>query len=360
MIVLRSFIQAWLAVLVLSTSSFVAGAPPENPLVEVSASLDPTTPVVPGQRVRLIINVATPRWFTSGTRIKLPEVPGVVLLQNQDFATNATERRGAESWSVQRWSIDVFATEAGTLVIPPVAVTVSVSKTPSQEYKDTLTTRSLELQVEIPPELQDLDSWIASPRVSLEQSLEHDTEVPLGGAIKRRVIIKADNVMAMQLPAVPAPDHPLLQTYPEPPVLRNRANRGSLTAERRDTVTWIATAPGEVKLPAVTLNWWNTETRALEVLTTESVQIPLTGELPPRPLDQETLIARLISALGLLVIALVIWRLYRLGLLQKMLGWLLNGVRIIWQHSRQLWRAIHDPVLPTQLNPGGTRSKPLQ
>ena len=81
-----------------------AVAVPAQDLVEIGARLQPAEGAVPGQRIRLEVTVATPRWFTAGTRIKLPEVPGLILMQNQDFAANATERRGGESWTVQRWS----------------------------------------------------------------------------------------------------------------------------------------------------------------------------------------------------------------------------------------------------------------
>ena len=164
----------------------------DKPAAELSAELLPSTPVVPGERVRVLLTIATPRWFTSGTRIRLPEVPGLVLLQNQEFASNATERRGDESWTVQRWSIDAFATRAGT----------------SHNSADrgnglgfgwrreatellSLTTQPLKVTVEIPPELRELDEWIASPAVSVHQTVNQTGEVAIGGAIKRSIRIKA-------------------------------------------------------------------------------------------------------------------------------------------------------------------------
>ena len=102
------------AALLLSLSSVALAEEQLVQLVEISARLIPAEGAVPGQRIKLEVTVATPRWFTAGTRIKLPEVPGLLLLQNQDFAANATERRDGESWTVQRWFIDVFATRPGT------------------------------------------------------------------------------------------------------------------------------------------------------------------------------------------------------------------------------------------------------
>ncbi len=46
-----------------------------------------------------------------------------------------------------------------------------------------------------------------------------------------------------------------LQTYPQPPVLRNSSNRGSLIAERKELTTWIASTPGDLVIPEVSINW---------------------------------------------------------------------------------------------------------
>ena len=319
-------------------------------LLELSAKLEPSSAVVPGERVRLVIKVATPRWFTAGTRLKLPEVPGLILLQNQDFASNATERRGTESWSVQRWSIDAFATQAGSIVIPPVSVQVAVSETPAKEYRTTLQTEPLTLQVEIPEELAAIDLWIASPLVTLEQTIEGNDAVPLGGAIRRSVVVTGRDVVAMLLPSLPRADDPLLQTYRDPPVLRNRANRGSLTAERREATTWIASAPGEAVLPRITVHWWNTETKVLTQLVTDPVSITITGEPLARPMSQgEWLTLALWAGLAIVMVFVIyIWQ--RAGLS----GWLAVRASAIAQHGRQSWRRLRNPVLADRLNPGGT------
>ena len=119
--------RLWRVVILLWLAAGAVAVPAQD-LVEIGARLQPAEGAVPGQRIRLEVTVATPRWFTAGTRIKLPEVPGLILMQNQDFAANATERRGGESWTVQRWSLDVFATRAGAITIPPLQVSVAVSQ----------------------------------------------------------------------------------------------------------------------------------------------------------------------------------------------------------------------------------------
>ena len=326
----------------------------DKPAAELSAELLPSTPVVPGERVRVLLTVATPRWFTSGTRIRLPEVPGLVLLQNQEFASNATERRGDESWTVQRWSIDAFATRAGTVTIPPIEVTASVSLAPGSNRTLDLTTRPLKVTVEIPLELRELDEWIASPAVSVHQTVNQTGEVAIGGAIKRSIRIKAENVMAMMLPAINLEPPSGLQTYPEPPLLTNRASRGTLTAQREDTVTLIATSPGVVAIDGARINWWNTQTRRLTTLTTEQLELTISGQLPPKPVSRTQIIERAFYTLAILTIAFALLRLLRSSLPHRLADGMTKGR----YQLHKGYRTLTANPLPDRLNPGGSPAGP--
>ena len=76
--------------------------------LQIETSVSPASDAVPGQHMVLTIEIATQRWFAGGTRISLPEVAGLVVLQTDQFAANASERRGGSSWVIQRWSLDLF------------------------------------------------------------------------------------------------------------------------------------------------------------------------------------------------------------------------------------------------------------
>ncbi|MDA8661177.1 hypothetical protein N9M01_13285 [Luminiphilus sp.] len=330
--------------LLLSLSMFVVA---DDPRVEMSARLIPAEGAVPGQRIKLEVTVATPRWFTAGTRIKLPEVPGLLLLQNQDFAANASERRNGETWTVQRWFIDVFATKPGTVIIPPLGVSVSVSKSTQETVASKLNTEPLTVTTHIPPELADLKDWVASPSVTLVQTVEGSLDTYLGSAINRRITLKAQDVMAMLLPQTTSENDPLLQMYPEPPVLRNRSNRGNLTATRSDKISWIAAAPGTVEIPGVAVNWWNTDTQTLEILTTEPLSISISGELPPKPVSSTETLEALFYAAATLFIGFLGWRL----IASRRFSQLRKRGEALLRTGRRLATQLKGSSLPHRLNP---------
>ncbi len=334
--------------ILLSLSSFTAA---NDQLVEITTRLIPAEGAVPGQRIKLEVAVATPRWFTAGTRIKLPEVPDLLLLQNQDFAANSTERRGGESWTVQRWFIDLFATKPGTVVIPPLKVSVSVSKATNETVASTLETRALTVTTSIPPALEGLEHWVASPSVTLVHTIDGSLDTYLGAAISRRLTIKASDVMAMLLPRATHHNEPLLQMYPEPPVLRNRSNRGTLLATRSDKTSWIASAPGTVEIPGAVVNWWNTETQTLQILRSDPLKISISGELPPEPASKTETVKAVLSAAAILFAGFFAWRL----ITSEWFGALGKRQGLLRQQWQRLWAVFKGSPLPNKLNPWRTR-----
>ena len=328
--------------------------------LELTTALEPSRTVVPGERVRVLISVATPRWFTGGTRLRLPEIPGLLLLQNQEFASNATERRGEETWTLQRWSVDAFATRAGNFTLQPIEVTASVSVAPGSEKTLTLYTKPQSFSVTIPQALAELDGpWIASPKVTIEQRVDGANTVALGAAVKRTIAINADGVMAMMLPSFTqfdnANDIPNLQRYPEPPLLSNKATRGALNAKRVETTTYIATAPGDVRIPPSQLYWWNTTDASLQVLSTPDVQFTISGTVVARAEEKS---GNAVIWLGWLLLALLsavsaywLWQ----NALTRAAGQILRRLHAWFKNNLQSLTA--NP-LPDRLNPGGSPAEP--
>lgn len=331
-----------------------------NMPLELTMALEPSGTVVPGERVRVLINVATPRWFTGGTRLRLPEVPGLVLLQNQEFASNATERRGEETWTLQRWSVDAFATRAGNFTLPPIEVTASVSVAPGSDKMFTRYTQPQAISVAIPQALSELDGpWIASPKVTLEQRIDRADTVALGSAIKRTITIHADGVMAMMLPSFTKMNQAIsdiagLQSYPEPPLLSNKATRGTLSAKREETTTYIATTPGQVRMPSQPLYWWNTSDASLQVLSTPEVEFTISGTAATAATQRGK--------------NLTWWAWLLFGLLSAVSGyWLRHSPLALWAGKarrrlsawlrHQLLSVTANP-LPDRLNPGGSPAQP--
>ncbi|MEP6389905.1 MAG: BatD family protein [Halioglobus sp.] len=346
-----------LALLVANTSS-VSLAQTDTTLTDLIAaqrlSVDirvlPNANIVVGQKLALEITIATDRWFKGGTRIRLPEVPGLVILQTEQFASNASEQREGGSWVVQRWSIDVYPRREGSFLIPNIDLEISVAGEGTDTIAGTAQTESLTFSAAIPPGLTADDKWVAAPAFAVDQRFNRDLNaLNPGDALEQTIILSADDVMAMMLPDYAAPALEGLKAYPLPPQLNNSSNRGQTTAERVETVSYIAQAPGDFILPARDFHWWNTDTNELTLVSLLPTKVSVTGvAASSKGLGINLPLLATVSGI-IILLAGAIGLAYRW---LPQLPWerLLEPLR----KARAIMVQLRQPALPQELNPGNT------
>lgn len=321
----------------------------DNAVLQVRAFVEPESTAIARQNVKLIIETATSGWFTGGSKITLPEVPGLVILQNEKFASNSSERRGGETWVVQRWTVDVYPLRAGRYSIPPIELAVRLKTNQDIELARLATTNPLELIATIPPTLEPIDEWVTSPMYSVTQTFDRPLEtLNAGDAIEQTIEFRAADVMAMMLPTFTPPVIEGLAAYPAPPVLNNQVNRGQNTASRTTVISYIIEKPGKFVLPAQEYFWWNTRESRLEIITLPTVTLNAAGPaVGNEGLQSGQLVKMLLSAAGVF------------GLLSLCAAVIAKRMRGRYGEKgrlklRRLQRAAHAfvrPALPEKLNP---------
>ena len=285
--------------------------------LEIGSELTPATDIVPGQRVEFAITVATDRWFTGGTRLEIPEVPGLVVLQTNNFASNSSENRNGQSWVIQRWSLDVFPQRNGTFTLPPLTTTVKVSDPDGNNITGDLHSPELRFRATIPESLARADHWVASPSYSVSQSFDRELEnLKVGDAFQREIVFEATDVMAMMLPAFEAEKLDGLAAYPQPSSLTNNNNRGTMIARRVEQISYIVEAQGQYQLPARDYFWWDTRSAQLQMRFLPAVDINIGGgadidKTGTSGIQIEPLQV-LKYGLGAAFIAAILWLLFRL------------------------------------------------
>jgi hypothetical protein len=319
--------------------------------LQIDTKLTPTGMVVPGQKLTLTLKIATERWFSGGTRIKLPEVPGLVILQTEQFASNASERRGNQSWVIQRWTLDVYPQRAGDFTIPPISAQVNVNSNDG-DVEGSLASPPVNVTVSLPVSLAEVAQWVAAPDFTVEQRFDRATEkLKVGDAFEREVVFKASDVMAMMLPAFAAEELTGLAAYPSPPVLDNSSNRGQTLATRSQRISYVAQADGEYLLPARDFFWWNTERSELQVLTLPPTAI-IVGAGAASEGDKNSTTLRitprqlLLAAGGVVLLIFVLW-LARKLLVRLPLAPVAAAIATWWKTLLDLRK----PALPERLNP---------
>jgi len=317
----------------------------------IGSSLHPESGLVPGQRAELILEIATDRWFSGGTRIGVPEVPGLVILQTEQFASNASEQRNGQSWVIQRWTLDIFGQRPGSFTVPPLSLKISVNSASSDSLQGQMYSPPLSFTVGLPAPLQDLEHWVASPDFKVEQHFDKPLDdLQAGDAFERKVIFSASDVMAMMLPTFTAQRQPGLSAYPAPPELIDSNNRGVKLARRTQTISYMIETPGEYLLPAQDYFWWDTGLQELSVLSLPATAIRVGGTATSETSVTETVVGNPRRAVILAGVAVVLGLLCWLGARYRpwqVLPGLLNPLKSLWQRLLELRK----PALAKQLNP---------
>jgi len=315
--------------------------------LQISSELRPAHNIVPGQRVELIIEIATDRWFSGGTRLEIPEVAGLVILQTNHFASNSSETRAGKSWVVQRWSLDVYAQRPGNFSIPAVKARVSVSDEGVASTVGELHSPALQFRASVPAALARAQQWVAAPMFTLDQSFDRELDnLQVGDAFQRQITFEASDVMAMMLPTFEVNEMAGLRAYPEPPTLSNTSNRGQTLARRVERVTYIAEEPGQYQIPARDYFWWDTRTGELQMRFLAAVTVNVgQGTAPTTAANTETLID--VNPVRWLLTGLALLSLGGLGWLAIPFAQIAGTIIRLWRRMAKLFQ----PALPEALNP---------
>jgi len=224
------------------------------------------------EQVILYIEVATPRWFTGGTRIGSVEIPNVIAKQRNQLATNYTERKGGQTWSRQRWEITLYPQASGQFVIPPVAVGVQVSAPDGSKVAGTLYTQPIKFEASMPSGLLSDDSaWFTATKVSVDQKwTTSNDELKVGDAITRTITINAQDSLSVLLPDLLSNDSTAsYQVYPQPNRLDDKQTRGDYQSSRIEESVYVIQQGGEFTLPEHKFQWWNSKSKQLETVVIE-------------------------------------------------------------------------------------------
>jgi hypothetical protein len=315
--------------------------------LRVESALEPEGPLVPGQRGLLRLTVSTDRWFAGGTRIELPEAPGLIVLQTSEFAANSSERRDGQSWVVQRWTLDVYATGEGRFDTGPITLRVHVN-TEQGVVSGPVQAPPVSVVAAIPPGLT-AETWLAAPAFSARQQFDPETTtLRPGDAITRTVTLEASDVLDKMLPDIAPGTFDGLASYPAPPQLSSSNNRGQTRARRVQAITYVAEAPGEYLLPGYDFAWWNTAEGRLESVRLEPLTLTVTGPAPDGD-DTAAALPRWLPWAGAAVLAgaLLGWA------ARRWLPWgaVAAGSLRAWRAARDAWRRWRAPALPPRLNP---------
>ena len=284
--------------------------------VEVIA---PTTNTVwAGQRVTFAVELLVQGQFAGSPHFDVPDVPGAIILKPSERPLLGTREIEGESYTSQRHDFDLFVQRAGACSVPPFTVRFASRERfglPVVEHE--LRTRLFKVEAKAPPGASPGEIIVSTTELTATESwTPKPVGAKVGDAFTRRISMKAGGVPGMLLPALEHQRVEGFAVYPKPPEVRDRTERGELTGERVESVTYVCEHAGTFEIPELALRWWNPKESvwkertfpavAIEVAENPALAAAASLASEPRPLRSMGVWLRWLAAV-VTVSLIVLW-----------------------------------------------------
>jgi hypothetical protein len=275
-----------LALLLVSSAAFGQ----DEPRALVRTRLEPAGPVVPGQQVKLFVDVLVTTWFTQAPELPTVKLQGAVVMLSDEQLPHLSEDIEGQHWSGISRLYTITPQIGGELVIPAfeIGIHAGQAKAPMK-----LATKPVRISVKggaAPAQAAggptggpgQVGNLPATTHLRLSQRFDRKlADLKVGDAFTRTITIVADGTMAMFLPPTTFPPVKGLAMYPKPPKVENISKErvGFVAGERVDSVTYVVQAPGHYDLQGIVVKWWDVGANRERTSTIS----PLSFEPAPNP-----------------------------------------------------------------------------
>jgi len=237
--------------------------------VFLEVEVEPKNPYVQ-QQVRVTVRLLHAVNLLDGS-LDEPEGDAWMLkrLEQQDIRYET--RRNGRRYGVVERNYALFPQKSGKLVLPAlhfrgrIAQANRINRFFDQGQAVRRQSQPVEIDVRPRPASFPPDQpWLPATRLELWEQFEPNGTLKQGEPATRTLEIKAQGLLAAQLPDLPLPDVPGLSAYADQPVLQEETGPRGLHSSRRQKLALVPTRSGTLTLPEVTIPWWNVNTDRLE------------------------------------------------------------------------------------------------
>ncbi|SDP77396.1 BatD family protein [Desulforhopalus singaporensis] len=256
-------------------SAMTAGKPPDFIL---RSAVRPNSGIWVGQQVLLYIDVLGRNGWAQIPKMPDIEVSGAILVSFESQATRLNENIDGESYSGQRYELFLFPQRTGRITLPRQTVEIQLKQWARQTEIKIVKGEipSVHFNAQMVPGAENTRGMVSTTRLTANQTWVPDvTKVAVGDAVKREIHLEADSVSGMTFTPMVFPVSDVVDIYPRVPEVKDVYDRGSLSGQRTESVTYLFKKAGSVELPAVTLTWWDLQNKKIQetVLPSRVIEI---------------------------------------------------------------------------------------
>lgn len=220
--------------------------------------------------------------------------------------TQYSRQVNGKTYGVVEVTYAVFPQQSGQLAIPAITWNITQRNSHSSGFGFDPRFSSSSKRFRLRTEAKTLDvlpapasfsgrDWLPATQVKLSQSWSRDPgQFRVGEPITRKLVLSAEGVLSTLLPPIELPATSNVKYYPDQPQISEAADASGLQSTLEHSYAVVPSVAGEITLPAVTVDWWDTNTQqqrsatlpeqTIRVLPSAETQTPdaATQELSPQ------------------------------------------------------------------------------
>ena len=181
-------------------------------------------------------------------------------------------------YRVHEITYGIYPQEPGELIIPEQVFTATQATGRSSMFqrfdRGPVVRRMSEqhsINVKAAPNLKGSALWLPAKKLTLVETWSSSPrELREGDSVTRTITIKAEGVMASQLPPTVFSKLDGAKLYPDKGQTNNEEKADGLLATRTDSTAIIPTRAGKLTLPVIEVQWWDTQANKLRTASIPS------------------------------------------------------------------------------------------
>ncbi|MDB6060421.1 MAG: hypothetical protein JWM78_524 [Verrucomicrobiaceae bacterium] len=178
-------------------------------------------------------------------------------------------------YAVHELTYAIFPQQAGELTIPELVFSAveatrarSLFDFPGQGRALRRMSKQIGVHVKPIPKAFSGTVWLPARNLTLTESWSGTPQhLSAGESITRSISIRADSVLAAQLPALEQPTLNNAKIYSDQPTLDDQQDSVTTHAKRIENMALIPTQPGALHLPETRVIWWDVDSDSEKVAT---------------------------------------------------------------------------------------------
>ncbi|WP_051786231.1 BatD family protein [Endozoicomonas numazuensis] len=206
-------------------------------------------------------------------RLSPLNIDGAIVQQLGETRSYETIQDG-QRYGVFELNFSIHPQKPGTMQIPGLTFSASMP-----DRRDTfgsifsmsgkpVAARSSEITLNVQPQPDGFSGpvWLPARNLTLTDGWSAPLDqVKVGDAITRTIVVEAEGLTGVQLPAINMPKPDGVNTYPDKSATDDRATDSGVIGNRIEAIALIPTRPGKIELPPVHYKWFDTDTQTEKV-----------------------------------------------------------------------------------------------